>query len=87
MKLMKSRSKCAKRDISSPTDDNLWHNLLQDALDTGSLYGLTLQTVLNEGGGGNRGKRNKRGKKRLQFRDCLALLKTLYKTCCPTDPQ
>lgn len=63
MKLMKSGSKCAKRGVSSPTDSNLWHNLLQDALDTGSLYGLTLQTVLNQGGGGNGKKGTGEGKR------------------------
>lgn len=58
---------------------DLWHNLLQDALETRSLYGLSLQTVLNQGGGGNRRKRSKRGKKTPVQRLCLALLKTLYK--------
>lgn len=48
---------------------DLWHNLLQDALDTRSLYGLTLQTVLNQGGEGNREKmEQERKKERLQFR-------------------
>lgn len=42
---------------------NLWYNLLQNALDTGSLYGLTLQTVLNQGGGGNSGKKEQERKK------------------------
>lgn len=67
---------------------DLWHNLLQDALDTRSLYGLTLQTVLNQGGGGN-GKNEAREEKReTPIRSlCLPLLKTLYKNCCPTDPQ
>lgn len=47
---------------------DLWHNLLQDALDTRSLYGLTLQTVLNQGGEGNREKmEQERKKERLQF--------------------
>lgn len=66
---------------------DLWHNFLQDALDTRSLYGLTVQTILNQGGGGSRENKGEREEKRLQFRDCLALLKTLYKNCCPTDPQ
>lgn len=51
---------------------DLWQNLLEDALDTGSLYGFTLQIALNQGGGGNRKKREEweRGEKeRLQFRD------------------
>lgn len=44
---------------------DLWHNLLEDALDTGSLYGFILHTALNQGGGGNRKKRgSERGKKR-----------------------
>lgn len=48
---------------------DLWHNLLQDALDTRSLYDLTLQTVLNQGGEGNREKmEQERKKERLQFR-------------------
>lgn len=48
---------------------DLWHNSLQDALDTRSLYGLTLQTVLNQGGEGNREKmEQERKKERLQFR-------------------
>jgi len=50
---------------------DLWHNLLEDALDTGSLYGFTLQTALNQGGG-NRKKKGgvrERKKERLQIRD------------------
>lgn len=56
---------------------DLWHNFLQDALDTRSLYGLTVQTILNQGGGGSRENKGAREEKRLQFGDCLALLKTL----------
>lgn len=51
---------------------DLWQNLLEDALDTGSLYGFTLQIALNQGGGGNRKKKGgagEREKERLQFRD------------------
>lgn len=45
---------------------DLWHNLLEDALGTRSLYGFSLQIALNLGGGGNRKKREERdrGKKR-----------------------
>lgn len=45
---------------------DLWHNLLKDALATGSSYSFTLQTVLNQGGRGNRKKKEEqeRGEKR-----------------------
>lgn len=76
MKRMKSRSKCAKRGVSSPTDEgfftNLWHNLLQDALDTGTLYSLTLQTVLNLGGGGNKEKKEEERKKGTPVQSSIA---------------
>lgn len=53
-----------KRVVLHQLIADLWHNLLQDALDTISLYGLTLQTVLNQRGEGNREEWSKRGKKR-----------------------
>lgn len=69
---------------------DLWHNLLENALDTGILYGVAIRTALNQEGGGNGNKKEQR--ERGIKRSCnsetlyLPLLKTLCKKHCPSDP-